>query len=179
VTALPDEVTTRVRGYLVSQAESKGFAELRPAVEEARQALLAEVDDLTEAQAAFKPAGEGEAGWSVTEVLRHVVFEEEDVARRILELAAGHPSAGTEIGRLRGREDATLATLRHDLAEVRGNLLVLIEGIAGSERLDATSPHPWFGELNCRAWFLFQRVHDGDHTRQIQAIKASPAFPAA
>jgi hypothetical protein len=113
------------------------------------------------------------------EVLRHVVFEEEDVARRILELAAGHPSAGTEIGRLRSREDATLGTLRHDLGEVRRNLFVLIEGIAGSERLDATSPHPWFGELNCRAWFLFQRVHDGDHTRQIQAIKASPAFPAA
>jgi hypothetical protein len=179
MTALPEDVATRVRSYLVSQAESKGFPELRPAVEEARQALIAEVDGLSEAQAAFKPAGEGEAGWSVIEVLRHVIFEEEDVTRRILELAAGHPSAGTEIGRLRGREDASLSTLLHDLREVRRGLLVLVEGIQGSERLDATSPHPWFGELNCRAWFLFQRVHDGDHARQIQAIRATPGFPAA
>jgi hypothetical protein len=179
VTALPEDVTTRVRSNLVSQAESKGFPELRPAVEEARQALLAEAEGLSEGQAAFQPAGEGEAGWSVIEVLRHVIFEEEDVTRRILELAAGHPTAGTEIGRPRGREDALLSALVHDLREVRRGLLVLIEGIQGSERLDATAPHPWFGELNCRAWFLFQRVHDGDHARQIQAIKAAQGFPAA
>jgi hypothetical protein len=54
-----------------------------------------------------------------------------------------------------------------------------VGSVAGKEQLEPTAPHPWFGELNCRAWYLFQRIHDTDHTRQIQAIKANPAFPSA
>ncbi|HXH20908.1 MAG TPA: DinB family protein [Dehalococcoidia bacterium] len=179
MTGPAEDVRQRVRSYLLGQAEAKGFAELRPAVEEARAALIAEVEPLSEAQAAFQPPGEGEAGWSVRDVLRHVIFEEEDVTRLILQLAAGHPGPGTIIGRLREREGASLEALLHDLKEARRRLLATVEALAGSERLDATAPHPWFGELNCRAWFLFQRVHDGDHTRQVQAIKQAPGFPAA
>ncbi len=63
------------------------------------------------------------------------------------------------------------------MRNVRTALMRDVEALAGVERLDVTAPHPWFGELNCRAWFLFQRVHDGDHTRQIQGIKAAPGYP--
>jgi hypothetical protein len=175
---LPEEVTARVRAYLVGQAESKGFAELREPVEEARAALLAEVQDVSAVQAAFKPGGEGEAGWSILEALRHVVFEEEELTRQIVALAHGQAAEGTEIGRLRRREDADLTALLGDLRAVRTELLLKVEEVAGNERLDTTAPHPWFRDLNCRAWFLFQRVHDGDHTRQIQAIKRAPGYPA-
>jgi hypothetical protein len=33
-----------------------------------------------------------------------------------------------------------------------------------------TRPHPWFGELNCREWAVFQRVHDEDHIRHATAM---------
>jgi len=175
----------RVRSYLLGQAESKSFPELWPAVETARSALLVEVEGFCEKQAGFKPpvssaegSSDSQAGWSILEVLRHVLFEEEDVWRQIAALAAGRRTEGKLIGRLAGREEASLPQVLQDLREVRAGLLSGVEALAGSENLDATAPHPWFGELNCRAWFLFQRVHDGDHTRQVQKIKSHPAFPA-
>ncbi len=44
--------------------------------------------------------------------------------------------------------------------------------------LDVTVAHFWFGPLNSRAWFLFQRLHDTDHTGQIAQIRAAEGFPA-
>jgi hypothetical protein len=39
-----------------------------------------------------------------------------------------------------------------------------------------TRAHPWFGELNCREWAVFQRVHDEDHIRHagkmVEAIRS-------
>jgi hypothetical protein len=63
---------------------------------------------------------------------------------------------------------------------------VLIERLRGSnERLldaiaampdepdtNAVSSHPFFGDLNCLEWAVFQRVHDADHTQHAQKILA-------
>jgi hypothetical protein len=175
--ALPEEVRERVRSYLVAQAERKTFSELRPAVEEARTQLYGEVDGLSETQAEFQPPGDGEAAWSIKDVLRHCVHEEEGVALRIRALGLGDPARGPSLGRVVGRKDGTLADLIRDLKAANFALEHAVGSVEGKERLDTTAPHPWFGELNCRAWYLFQRVHDGDHTRQIQQIKAHPGFP--
>lgn len=169
----------RVRSYLVSQAEKKSFEELRPAVTEARVQLYAAVEGLSEAQAEYRPAGEGEDAWCVKDVLRHCIHEEEGVALRIRALALGDPARGSSLGRVIGRKDATLADLVRDLKAANFALEHAVGSVEGKERLDTTSPHPWFGELNCRAWYLFQRVHDMDHTRQIEKIKADPGFPKA
>jgi hypothetical protein len=37
----------------------------------------------------------------------------------------------------------------------------------------------FFGPLHCKAWYLFQRVHDIDHANQINAVKEAPGYPAA
>lgn len=175
--SLPTEVRERVRSYLTAQAEAKTFAELKPAVEEARLQLFAEVDGLNEAQADFHPSGEGENAWSVKDVLRHCIHEEEGVALRIRALGLGDPTRGSTLGRVVGRKDASLTDLVRDLKAANFALEHAVGSVEGKERLDTTAPHPFFGDLNCRAWYLFQRVHDGDHTRQIQKIKADPAFP--
>jgi hypothetical protein len=166
----------RIRGYLVSQAE-KPFAELRGPVEEARAALLAELNGLTEVQALFKPGGEGEEGWCVLEVLRHCIHEEEGGALRIRSLGMGDAARGSTIGRVVGRGDASLAGLVRDLQAANFAFEHAAGSVEGKENLEATSPHPWFGELNCRGWYIFQRIHDMDHVRQIQRIKATPGFP--
>ncbi|MBK9341723.1 MAG: hypothetical protein IPN07_01475 [Dehalococcoidia bacterium] len=43
----------------------------------------------------------------------------------------------------------------------------------GDEHLDVKMTHSWFGEFSWREWFLFMRVHDLDHMRQLQAIAAA------
>ncbi|HXH20907.1 MAG TPA: DinB family protein [Dehalococcoidia bacterium] len=168
----------RIRSYLVSQAEKKTFAELRPAVEEGRNALYAALDGIGEEQARFKPpGGEGEDAWSIHEVLRHVIQGKEGVALRVRALALGDPARGSTPGRLVGRADASLADLVRDLQAADFALEHAVGSVEGRERLDTTAPHAFFGELNCRAWFLFQRIHDLDHARQIEKIKAMPGFP--
>jgi hypothetical protein len=167
----------RVRSYLVSQAEKKTFDELRPAVEEARAALLRQLEGVSEAQARFKPRGQGEDAWSIAEVLRHCIQGEEAVALRIRALGLGDPARPGASGRLVGRANASLAELIRDLKAANFALDHAVGSIAGKERLEPTAPHPFFGELNCRGWFLFQRVHDLDHARQIEKIKADPDFP--
>lgn len=167
----------RVRSYLVSQAEKKTFDDLRSAVEEARAGLLAEVESLTEEQARFKPAGEGESAWSIAEVLRHCIHEQEAVALRVRALGLGDPARGSSLGRVIGRPEARIGDLVRDLQAANFALDHAVGSVAGMEKLGPTAPHPFFGELNCRAWYLFQRVHDIDHARQVQKIKADPAYP--
>jgi hypothetical protein len=168
----------RVRSYLTAQAASKSFEELRGPVEEARAALLAEVKGLTDAQAAFSPVGEGESGWSIAEVLRHCIHDQEAVALRVRALGLGDPARPGTVGRVVGRSGAGIADLVRDLQAANFALDHAVGSIAGKEKLEHTAPHPWFGELDCRAWYLFQRIHDMDHVGQIRAIKANPRFPS-
>ncbi len=170
----------RVRSYLVSQAERKTFTELRPPVENARAELLAAVEGVSEAQAGFKPTALGsgdEDAWSIAEVLRHCIQNEEGGALRVRSLGLGDPARGISLGRIVGRANATMPELIRDLQAANFALDHAVGSVEGQEKLEPTAPHPFFGELNCRAWFLFQRIHDIDHARQIEKIKADPAYP--
>ena len=44
--------------------------------------------------------------------------------------------------------------------------------------LGSTAPHGTFGDLHCRAWYIFQRIHDADHVTQFRSIREAPDFPA-
>lgn len=169
-----------MRSYLVSQAERKTFGELRVTVEDARAGLLAAIEGVSEDQAQFKPTPLGtgdEDAWSIAEVVRHCIQNEEAVALCVRALALGDQARPASIGRVVGRTNSSLSDLVRDLRAANFALDHAVGSVEGKEKLEPTATHQFFGELNCRAWFLFQRIHDIDHTRQIEKIKADPAYP--
>ncbi len=176
---MQEDERQRVRSYLVGQAEKKPFRELVQPVDDARTDLMVELYGVSEDQARFQPKGQGEDAWSIVEVLRHVIHNEESVALRIRALALGDPARELPLGRIVGHSKESYRGLVKSLETAREALYHAVSSVRDKERLDTTTAHPFFGELNCRAWFLFQRVHDIDHTRQIQKIKADAAYPKA
>ena len=54
----------------------------------------------------------------------------------------------------------------------------LVAALPDDAPLDGTVDHDFFGGLHCKAWYLFQRVHDLDHAGQIAQIQAAPGYPA-
>jgi hypothetical protein len=167
-----------VRSYLLFQTQAKTFEELQPLIEEPRAALMAEVEGLSEEQAHFKPAeAAGEETWCIAEVLRHCIHSEEGAALRIRALGLGDPARDASLGRVVGRANASVGDLVRDLKASRFALEHAAGSIAGKEKLEPVALHPLFGELNCRAWYLFQRLHDLDHLLQVQQIKASAGYP--
>ena len=170
------EEEARARAYLLSEAQ-RPFAGIRPALEEARLALEAELQGVSETQARFRPpTGEGEDAWCIAEVVRHVIHVETAMALRVRALALGEEPPRSS-GGPGGKEDASLAELRALLQGTRDNLFAAVREVEGKERLDTTTRHAFFGELNCRGWFRLQGLHEEDHTRQIRRLKALPEFP--
>jgi hypothetical protein len=181
MTTTQQDVIDRVTGYIRHNA-TKEPAALRALVQQGQAQLTGLLDGLSEEQAAFKPATDD---WSVRELLRHVIAAKRGVARICERLAAGERIAGTgregdeQDGMMGRREYASLAEARAALDEAHASLLAFIDGPLAAANTETRFPHFIFGELNCREWAVFQRVHDGDHANQIQQIRAAPGFPAA
>lgn len=173
----PDqEERARVRGYLLSQAEKYGWLELWPRIVEGRLAFLDAIRGVGEAQADFRPA---EGAWTIREVAHHVLLGSRAVAATIERLALGQPADQVHWA------DPAHEPAVESLPALRR--MILADSVAFSNlatrfpddvSLTATAPHGLFGDLHCRGWFMFQRVHDQDHARQVQAIKDAPGYPA-
>jgi hypothetical protein len=173
-----DEVE-RARAYILGEAE-KPFGVLLPATADARRALLAALDSVSEEQAGFTPAtGEGEDAWGIAEVLRHIASIETIMADRILQLGGGEQVAVTPTypGYMETVSTRSLPELTEALVASYGRLEAAVAEVDGHERLDTLEPHRRFGELNCRGWLVMHRLHLEDHTRQIGKIKALPGYP--
>ena len=167
---LPDEARQTVMSYLVHQGR-KDMSAIAEVIERERRRLVEVLANVSQEQAEFVPSA---GQWSIRDVAEHVAAAERGVVEIIARLAgvaappAGPPAAGR-----------SLAELRHHLAAVRAQLLGLVEGLAEDANLDAKHDHPFFGSLNWKEWLAFQRVHDGDHIEQIEAIQGSPSYPRA
>jgi hypothetical protein len=160
----------RIRGYLVAQSARLTIPEL---VEKLRRDVLplrAAAGRVPADQFQERPA-EGE--WSAAEVFTHVLEMTEfgDAAIAAI-IAGGAPPArvrdavsGVARSGLGGAEDYW-----RTFEELREPFYARVLRARGDEHLDVTIPHPTFGPLNWREWMLFMRVHDLDHTRQIEAI---------
>jgi hypothetical protein len=175
-----EEIWARGRSYLLGQAAKLDFAAAWPRVMEARSALLAAVADVTEAQAVFRPSvtsGE-EQPWSIAMVTRHIATSSRNVLAIIEATANGGTAPEDPIATQGEVEYASFADARRALIDVSLELAGLIGRLPATPNLESTVRHGWFGELNCRAWFLFQRLHDTDHIGQIAQIRAAEGFPA-
>lgn len=164
----------RVRGYLVGQAERRDWRELWPRVVGPRTELLDEIAGVSAEQAAFKPSPDD---WSISECVQHV----HQASQGTLELIEGMAGGG----RPDRNPDPPLDPADVDFAALRQALIAhssrfagVLERLPAEPNLTVTAPHMFFGELNSRAWFLFQRVHDIDHMNQIKAVKEAPGYPA-
>lgn len=167
---LPDEVRQRIVSYLVHQGK-KDVPAIVEVIERERRRLTDLLVSLSQEQAEFVPSP-GE--WSIRDVVEHVVAVERGVVAIIARLAGAVPPADEPP--LAGQ---SLTELRRHLSDARAQLLGLVETLPQDADLDAKHDHLFFGPLNWKEWLAFQRVHDGDHIQQIEAIRSSPSYPRA
>lgn len=166
------------RAYLLAQSE-KPFSELRGPYEASHAALKAALAGVSEAQARFTPSsGEGEDAWGIAQVVRHVAGSEGRFATRVRNLGLGE-EMGAPTPQPGDDDPRSIDELRAALEDASKQMLDAVNAVDGREALDKTWTHPWFGELNCRGMLVLQTLHDNDHARQIERIKALPGFPAS
>lgn len=172
------EERDRIRSYLLGQAERYDFLDLWPRVMAQRAAFLQSLEGVTEEQAAWEPAtGEGEEAWGILQVARHLLRSTQNVMA-IIEATARGETAPKDPPGTRSEAPAALADVRRALIEQSEDFAMLRRRLPEQPNLEVTVDHAFFGPLNCRAWFLFQRIHDTDHMRQVEALKTSEGFPS-
>lgn len=163
-----DDVRERVLSYIRHQAGKSRDAVI--ALVSASQAeLLGVVAKVDERTAARQPAPDE---WSVRELLRHVVAAEDSVSSIVEGLARGiRPTGDRKMAMM--VEDASAALLLGRLRMANARLLDVIAALPAEPDTAAVAAHPFFGDLNCLEWAVFQRVHDADHAQHAGKILAS------
>ncbi len=166
----------QVRAYLLAQTREASWLDLWPRVMQTRLELLEALRGVTPEQARFKS---GQDQWSILEVASHVLEYSTSVRATIEALSAGRRDTTPVLSVLTPPADGVqLESVRADLLRDAVALSSLIVALPDDRPLDDTVEHDWFGPLHAKAWFLFQRVHDMDHTRQVASIKAAEDYPA-
>lgn len=136
-------------------------------------ALVADLDDETLSQS-------HEDGWTIREVLTHLLNAEEDhcaVAEVIARGDLDRLPVGLELNAHNERRVAERGHLAREalldaLAAQRERTVALFEGMT-PEQLDAEGPHPILGDISVNAIFRVIAMHDTLHVRDIKAIVAA------
>ncbi len=164
----------------------------------ARQALLDEVGELSEAQLVFQPAP---GRWSIGEILDHLALAEQSIARvvsKILQQAAGRgliaepgnmdpPDSRIDLAvynqlvaapeSVRPAPERPLARLLGDLQESRQRLLEVTRRADGRVVGGVTIRHFQLGELHFYQWVALEAAHETKHLAQVRQIRLHPDFP--
>jgi uncharacterized damage-inducible protein DinB len=162
----------RIRGYLVAQAAKLAPREIVEKVGVAMLQLRAAADAVPPARFNDPPAP-GE--WSANEVMAHVVEAGRHFGGAIVRLLDGEAPGAPRAAAARDTSPRPLQTWWALLERDRAALFERVNGADPTARLDATVEHPFFGPLNWREALLFIRLHDLDHTGQLQKIAAALA----
>ena len=177
MTAPPAETVQRTAEYLRAQSARRTWLDMWPQVLQARLGLIEALRGVTDEQARFKPASDR---WSMLEVAAHIEDNTRAVLATIQSLAMGQRVAGgPTVDEWVDPGESTIEALRTRLMQQGVQLSSLVERLPEPAPLEATHPHPWFGEQSCKGWYLFQRVHDLDHTAQVGQIKEAAGYPSA
>jgi hypothetical protein len=171
------EERARVRAYLLQQSTTLSWRELWTRVTPARLGFIEALRGVTDDQSRFRPAADE---WSILEVAAHLADNSAAVIACIETLAAGgRVLGGPTVDEYVDPGDTSLGEWRERLIDTAMQLSAVVSRLPDTAPLEATHPHGYFGELHCKAWYLFQRVHDLDHTQQVASIKAAPGYPAS
>lgn len=163
-----------------------------------RKRLLNLVDGLTAEQWAFRPA---EDRWSICDCVEHVTLVEHRLFGLIGKRLEGPPENGSEKRPNHPQDDAVAnavpdRSVRRQAPEPArptgrwsdtNELLAEFEKarertVRFAEATDADlrnyyAPHQAFGDLDCYQWLIVMSLHGERHARQIEEIKADPAYP--
>lgn len=156
----------RVRSYLITQGEKYDFRELWIRVSKARLELIEALNDVDDNKANKKPSPDD---WNVKEILAHLLPASRRNLGVIADLSKTDPD-GLNLIKLPTNEElcsTNIANLRKMLIDDFVSWGALTCRLDKNVSLDSESEHPVFGMLNARSWFIFQRIHDTDHSKQI------------
>jgi hypothetical protein len=158
-----DDVRARVLSYIQHQA-GKSREAIIALVSGSQAQLLDVVTDVDEATASRAPA-EGEWSSGGSPLIR---------PRTAYRSSSGPRGGAYRRGSAQPDEveDATAAALIERLRASNQRLLDAIAALPAEPNTTAVSKHPFFGDLNCLEWAVFQRVHDADHAQHAQKILA-------
>ena len=158
-------------------ASAEAIRELLDKMRQERDALLAQAEALTAAQAEFAPAGaEGEAQWSPKEQLAHLA-EMETAYRAWVEraLIEDDPDVSRVTGErpsiaLTAAKEHSVADLTAQLRAQRETTLRLIASIAPGQ-FERTASQPMFGRLTVMQWLRSYYRHDRMHYDQVRGVE--------
>ena len=169
----PAEESARIPGYLIAQAAKLSIPDLVQKVRDDSAALEAAGASVPAARFSERPA-EGE--WSAAEVWTHVLQMSEHGAASITGILDAGKLPERARDEISGETRAGLGTSTdywNAYLAIRNPLYQRVANAAGDEHLEVKINHPEFGDFSWREWFLFMRVHDLDHMRQLQSIAAA------
>ncbi len=174
------EFVERQRAEFLEGAATLGWDEIWLRMAHARFALIDALQGVSQEQADWSPQPSGDAddesSWSIGEVMRHVITASPNVAEIIAATANGRTVVKGPPGQITARA-SDVDELRAQVTRVSERLLSVGNALPDEIDHETTVPHAFFGDLPSMAWPLFQAFHDGDHTRQIVALKSHPDFP--
>lgn len=154
-------------------ATKEAIQELLDKMTAEREALLAQVEALSDEEASFAPPdAEGEAQWSPKQQLAHLA-EMETTYRAWVEraLVEDAPDVGRVVGErpaigLEQAPEHDVAALVRQLREQRDITLRLIRSLR-PEQFERTASQPMFGSLTVMQWLRSYYRHDRMHRDQI------------
>ncbi|MBF6600244.1 MAG: DinB family protein [Dehalococcoidia bacterium] len=165
-----EDVAARVLSYIRHQAAKPPEA-LAALVADSQRRLL-DAFAACDGDAALRAPAPGE--WSMRELARHVVSAEHGVGLTIERLSRGESAAAmARAGMSSNDGQASYGSLLERLRETNARLTTIIAALPAEANVTLTAAHPFFGELNCREWAAFQRVHDEDHIQHAAKIVAA------
>ncbi len=162
----------RVRSYILAQANKLSLPDLVAKVRNDTAPLQQAAAAVPPSRFFERPASED---WSAAEVFTHILDMNDIGAASIEGILHGGavPSTVRDLMTAGTRDGlSTAADYWQAYLLRREALLDRVLQANGDEHLEVTITHPQFGAFSWREWLLFMRVHDLDHMRQLEAIKA-------
>ena|ERR1051326_3132169 len=178
----------------------RSVAEILHMITDTHQRLSGRVTGLRAEQEIFQPET---GGWTIAQITEHLGIVAGQFLRLTNKLLAQAEAAGAQASpdlrislvtlptaatspdeKMKAPESALpggQASVAESMAKIRQAheaLLALRPRLEAADLSQATLPHFTFGTLNLYQWLMLIGVHEQRHIRQIEALMASPGFPA-